>query len=386
MNIKSLTKFIIIAMVSFLLNSCSAKKSITAPVKVDFNLIPKSDTQKPLTTNVDFVFESDGLALDIKGNGKIDIYEKYLKVRIQENNIKINPKCKIEDFTMLHITTGIGKKKDPFSGSWQLKNRAITKTINKKFDSKTDYTNIGSIEFLIPYSDKAYLKDAWIVIEIKSLSGGYVYAHSEGRMQDFGFQPEEKTLIDYSKFTEDELYEKQEALSLELNHLIFKNYITYAETKKPNFPVKEMKTSEIDSLWKNFPELIYYNTRYKLSNEDWYKFKVDNSPDYKENLRLYHKKEITLDEYYKRHRGMVLRLKEKYPEEHERLAGNAVAHSKDLWIATLKYLLEDYKNKEKKYPLTWITEEQLSFLKNTRLCKRINEELIAIEDEIIKRI
>jgi hypothetical protein len=375
-----------IIILALLLSNCSSSNHASKSTKNGSNVSDsKYKNKNPLAKNIPLKFDGS-MALNIDGIGHIDVYKNHLSVTIEKAMFQLNPNCNNDDYFIEKISLGIGKYINPLNKSWTLKNKGTATLVGKKIESLSEGYTLKDLNFTIPYNDKSDLEDAWIVVRVDHNPKACIYAHSNNHEQDFGLPSEKSKRIDYSKFSEEELDEKQKAFSLKLNHLMFQDYIDYAEDKKISFSNAKMTSDEIKSLWKTDPELIFYRKQLEFSAADLTKFKKENDPNYNINLKKYHKKEISLDEYYKTHRATYNKLKTEFPEEFPELLETSMTHHKEMWIATLKYLLEDSKKKEKIYPLNWLTDKQIKALKQTSLIKKIDKELNSIENEIIKRI
>lgn len=349
----------------------------------------KNITKAPLKKGIDLTFEnSNYFALSIKGKGKIDIYDKKLVVTILKSEIKLNSNSKFDNrnWNVENISFGIARKTNPFTGGWEVFYNSKKQTINKNISRKSDILDLSNYIFEIPFNDITELENAWIAITIFNGTGSWNYSHSKDKKQNFGLESINVTQIDYSIFTTNELKQKHHRLQLELNHNIFKEYIEHIENSNSKMPYKAMENPEIDSLWANNPKLKILHNQWKQSAAEAYSFKVKNCPGYNENLKSYQNKSITLDEYYKNHREMVSKLRIKFPEKYDSLLKTSLNNQKKLWLMTCRFLLNEYRNKENSYPINWISEEKLEFLKSSRYCKKLDIELNTVEQEIIKRI
>lgn len=127
----------------------------------------KMNRGKLISKDVTFHFENCCLATFIKGNGKIDVYEKKLKITIEKGDIKINPEFDNPTYTVGEIFLSLGRHIDKDKGTWRIYNHSKRVNIDKKIKSLEDSIDISNLKFEIPYYNSTIdLINSWIVITI----------------------------------------------------------------------------------------------------------------------------------------------------------------------------------------------------------------------------
>jgi hypothetical protein len=146
----------------------------------------KIDGGKLISKNVPFYFDNSGLATFIKGNGKIDVYENKLKIRIKEGSIKINPEFDNPTYTVGEIYLSLGKYIEKEKGRWKRYNHSKSIKIDKKINSLKDSIDISNLKFEIPHNNNSDLIDSWIIITTTDKERrGLNHSHSTNRFQKF---------------------------------------------------------------------------------------------------------------------------------------------------------------------------------------------------------
>lgn len=113
-------------------------------------------------------------------------------------------------------------------------------------------------------------------------------------------------------------------------------------------------------------------------------FEKTHAPELQELNNLLKNKIIDKEMYFSENRKIREQLHSRYPNEYPLLAANHISSLKTMWKATGRYMLEDYKRKEKNFPIYWIPEKERIISKNTNKYKAITQELIAVQNEIKK--
>ena len=142
---------------------------------------------KLISKNVPFYFDNCCLATSIKGNGKIDVYEKKLKITIEKGSIKINPEFDNPAYTVGEIFLSLGRFTDKNKGKWRIYNHSKPINIDKKIISLKDSIDISKLKFEIPYYSKHMdLRNSWIVITTTDEERyGLNHSHSTGKLQKY---------------------------------------------------------------------------------------------------------------------------------------------------------------------------------------------------------
>jgi hypothetical protein len=146
----------------------------------------KIERGKLIERNIKFKFDNCCLATNIKGSGKINLYEKKLIVKIKKGTIKINPESINKSYLVGYIYLSLGKYAGKKKGSWTTFNYGKKIHLNQKINSLNDSIDISSLNFEIPYNDKSDFIDSWIVITTSYGDGpGTNYSHSIEKKQNF---------------------------------------------------------------------------------------------------------------------------------------------------------------------------------------------------------
>jgi len=136
--------------------------------------------------NIKLNFNNCCLATNIKGYGKIKVYEKALQVKIKKGSIKINSEFDNKTYTVGDIYMSLGKYVDKEKGSWTTFNRGQKKILDLTIDSLDDSIDLSGMVFKIPYNDKSELENSWIVITTTDKTRkGTNYSHSIDKEQKY---------------------------------------------------------------------------------------------------------------------------------------------------------------------------------------------------------
>ncbi|MCC1483935.1 hypothetical protein [Winogradskyella immobilis] len=147
----------------------------------------KINGRKLISKNVSFDFANCCLATLINGNGKIDVYEKKLKITIEKGSIKINPKFDNPTYTIGEIFLSLGRYTDKEEKNWRIYNHSKPINIDKKINSLRDSIDISKLKFEIPYYSKYIdLRNSWIVITTTNKErNGLNHSHSINKIQKY---------------------------------------------------------------------------------------------------------------------------------------------------------------------------------------------------------
>ncbi|APG63984.1 hypothetical protein LPB136_00755 [Tenacibaculum todarodis] len=142
---------------------------------------------KIISKNIPFYFDNCCLATLIKGNGKIEVYEKKLKITIEKGSIKINPKFNNKTYTVGEIFLSLGRYTNKEKGNWTIYNHSEPINIGKTINSLKDSIDISKLKFEIPYYDKYMdLRNSWIVITTADEKrNGFNHSHSINKFQRY---------------------------------------------------------------------------------------------------------------------------------------------------------------------------------------------------------
>ncbi len=136
--------------------------------------------------NIKLNFNNCCLATNIKGSGKIKVYDKALIVRIKKGSIKINPEFDNKTYTVGDIYMSLGKYVNKEKGSWDLFNKSQKKTLDLTIDSLDDSIDLSGMVFEIPYNNNSELENSWIVITTTDETRkGTNYSHSIDKKKKF---------------------------------------------------------------------------------------------------------------------------------------------------------------------------------------------------------
>ena len=146
----------------------------------------KIENGKVRHRNIKLNFENCCLATNINGFGKIKVYEKILKVKIKQGNIKINSEFDNPTYTVGDIYMSLGKYVNKEKGTWITFNTSQKKVLDLTIDSFKDSIDLSAMVFEIPYTHKSELENSWIVITITNETRkGTNYSHSTDKKQKF---------------------------------------------------------------------------------------------------------------------------------------------------------------------------------------------------------
>jgi hypothetical protein len=136
--------------------------------------------------NIGFSFDNCCLALTIEGEGKLNVYENYIRVYIHKGSISLNKEYAHIYYNVGEIRLSLGKHIDFFEDKWDYFNHGKYQLIQKNILDQNDVIDISGMKFDIPYTHPSELVDAWIVVSVRDISKKkYNYAHSTYKIQKF---------------------------------------------------------------------------------------------------------------------------------------------------------------------------------------------------------
>ena len=196
---------------------------------------------------------------------------------------------------------------------------------------------------------------------------------------------QQNSITDYSGYSISELNSKKIELELKVNYVLVNDYLEKIERGD----VDHMALTKIDNgivkpYWDSGAELKPNYNNWKEAVSRIVAFKKTHAPELQELNNLLKNKIIDKEMYFSENRKIREQLHSRYPNEYPLLAANHISSLKTMWKATGRYMLEDYKRKEKNFPIYWIPEKERIISKNTNKYKAITQELIAVQNEIKK--
>ena len=141
----------------------------------------KPSESKLIKKAVSFDFIPNNYLLTATGKGLIDVYSDKLEIKINEGNIKINPRSKKHKKASIYsLTLGITKlnKKNTFKG-FDFIARSEKIIIKKDLHSQNDYFDLSNLKFNISNTNIEELKNCRITLSISLEERGNVcWSHS----------------------------------------------------------------------------------------------------------------------------------------------------------------------------------------------------------------
>ncbi|WP_281298948.1 hypothetical protein [Flavobacterium limnophilum] len=193
-------------------------------------------------------------------------------------------------------------------------------------------------------------------------------------------------ITDYTNYTLNELTNKKTELELESNYVLVNHYLEQIERGDiDHMALTKIDIGLVNFYWESVPDLKIYHNIWKEASSEVDLFVKKYAPEKKELLDQYQNKAIDKEEYFRKHREIMARLRADYPNEFPQLSEKHVNSLKTMWKLTGRYMLEDYKKKEKLFPTYWIPEKDLEDSKNTKQYKAINQELLLVNKQMIKK-
>lgn len=193
-------------------------------------------------------------------------------------------------------------------------------------------------------------------------------------------------ITDYSNYTLNELTNKKETLELESNYVLVNHYLEQIERGDiDHMALTKIDIDLVNPYWENVPELNIYYNEWKEASSKIVAFESVYAPEKKELSDQFKKRAIGKEEYFKKHREIMARLRADYPNEFPQLSESHVNSLRTMWKQTGRYMLEDYKKKEKIFPTYWIPENDLENSKKTKQYKVIDQEIVLVKNEINRK-
>lgn len=190
----------------------------------------------------------------------------------------------------------------------------------------------------------------------------------------------------YSDYSLKQLTNAKTALELELNYALADNYLKKIERGDiDHMALTKIDIGIVNPYLENVPELNMYQTKFKSDAATMETFIKKHAPEKENLLHQYQKKTISKEEYFKKHREIMARLKTDYPDEFPKIAENHINSLRTMWKQTGRYMLEDFKKQEKLFPTYWIPQTEIDNFQKTKQYKTINQNLSQVNNEIIKK-
>lgn len=198
---------------------------------------------------------------------------------------------------------------------------------------------------------------------------------------------QKNSVTDYSGYSISELKAKKIELELKANYVLVNDYLEQIERED----VDHMALTKIDNgivklYWDNTTELKQYYNNWKEAASRIGAFEKKHAPELQELSTQFKNKTIDKGVYFNENRKARAKLSSKYPNEYPLLSANHISNLKTMWKATGRYMLEDYKKTEKLFPTYWIPEKERTISEKKKKYKLVNQELIAVQNEIKKKV
>lgn len=193
-------------------------------------------------------------------------------------------------------------------------------------------------------------------------------------------------VTDYSGYSVAELNSKKTELELKANYVLVNDYLEQIEREDiDHMALTKLDNGIVQPYWDNAAELKPYYNNWKEAASRIAAFEKKHAPELQELSIQFKNKTIDKGVYFNENRKTRAKLNSRYPNKYPLLAGNHIRSLKTMWKATGRYMLEDYKRKEKTFPIYWIPEKERTISEKKKKYKFINRELIAVENEIKKK-
>lgn len=192
--------------------------------------------------------------------------------------------------------------------------------------------------------------------------------------------------IDYSNLSVLELTTTKTALELEANYVLVNDFLEQIEREDVNhMALTKIDNGIVKPYWDNTTELKPYYNNWKEASTKVGNFEKEHAPELSELSIRFKNKTIEKEVYFNENRKARARLTSKYPNEYPLLSANHIRSLKTMWKETGRYMLEDYRRKEKLFPIYWIPEKERSISEKKQKYQLINQKLIAVSNEIKKK-
>ncbi|MFL9830439.1 TlpA disulfide reductase family protein [Flavobacterium sp. ST-87] len=197
----------------------------------------------------------------------------------------------------------------------------------------------------------------------------------------------EANISKYSSLSIGELNDRKTELELEANYILVNDYLEQIEREDVNhMALTKIDHGIVTSYWENATELKSYYKNWKEAVSKISAFEREHAPELQELSTQFKNKTIDKEVYLRENRTIRNYLSSKYPNEYTELSTNHIRNLKTMWKATARYMLEDYKKQKKTFPVYWIPENDRVISEKKKKYSLINQEIIAVQNEIKKRI
>lgn len=139
------------------------------------------------------------------------------------------------------------------------------------------------------------------------------------------------------------------------------------------------------SYWDNTDELKIYYENWKEASSKISDFEKKHAPELTKLSTGLRKGTIKKEDYLKQNSQIRRGLTVDFPNDYPQLSENHVNSLKNMWKQTGRYMLEDYKRKEKLFPTYWIPENERAITERGPEYQSNNRALIVVLDKINKK-
>ena len=191
---------------------------------------------------------------------------------------------------------------------------------------------------------------------------------------------------EYRNISESKILKKIYTLERDLSYQIVEYFLYQVEELNYSYmPLTRVKNNEVKFYWETIPYLKGFYFKWKKNSEIRQKFQDKYEPQFRELTVQLSLKNIHQNEYYKKHRELVAKLRMKFPNEYPVIIENFHNSVKKMWLESGKYMLKKYKREKKKINTEWIPNKTIITLRSKESFSDKQKQIRNLKAELKKR-
>ena len=184
---------------------------------------------------------------------------------------------------------------------------------------------------------------------------------------------------DISINSEPTLKDKKKEMIMAFNHLVAEEYLTFLEERKITPAIGNFGWSEIKIYWKEVPELNKLRNDFEVSDSNFIEFINQKDERIKASMENAKFQGLTKEEWALLKKVVYSSVRAEFPEEYNFFLNERASKLKICNIKTLEYIINDYEQNEKLFPISWIPVEHMKQIVNEEFIQNFSMEADGIK-------
>lgn len=184
---------------------------------------------------------------------------------------------------------------------------------------------------------------------------------------------------DISINSEPTLEEKKKEMIMAFNHLVTENYMAFLEERKITPAIGNFGWSEIKLYWKEVPELNKLRNDFEVSDTNFVEFINEKDERIKASLDNAKLQGLTKEEWALLKKVVYSSVRAEFPEEYDFFVNERASKLRTCNIKTLEYIINDYEQNEKLFPISWIPAKHMKQIVNEEFIQNFSMEAEGIK-------